>query len=87
MTEEVGNWFEAAATGRRTRFDARDILLDVHLDCCIRLRNLCGDATDLNEWSYTWIDCEGWQNIQIGVAFVAFGWTVRNEIAWSWRTE
>ena len=83
VTEESGGWFQEAATSlldRVIRFDAGDVLLNIHLERCVRLRTLHSDAINVNVWSYARIYRERFQVVEIDAAFIAFGWAVIGQI-------
>jgi hypothetical protein len=73
VTKEAGGWFRATTSLLgRIGFGVRDILLNIHLERCLRLRNLHGDASHLKVWWYAWVYHERWQTIEIDSAFFAF---------------
>jgi hypothetical protein len=91
VTKEAGGWFQVVAAslfGGRIGFGAGDILLNVHLERCLRLRTLHSNASNINVWSRACVDRERWQIVGIDT----FGRTVisksfGNQIARSWRTK
>jgi hypothetical protein len=71
VTEKGSNWFQATTStlGRCVRFEAGDILLDIHFEPCLGRRTVHSNTGDLNVWSHTWIYQERRKVVGINVPF------------------